>query len=390
MISFDFKEDCCGCGACASVCPVDAIVMRKDRNGFPFPHVNAEKCISCNLCTRTCPHLNEEMTRKEKQEDISTWLYASPDEKAKRRSSSGAAFYNLAMAILQQGGVVCGCAWDENLQGARHIAIDTIEELPRLQGSKYMQSIMDVSLYREIEKSLNDNQQVLFSGTPCQCEAVYHYVELKARKHLPNLLLVAVICHGVSAPEVWRTYKDWMEKKNGEKLISVNFRDKSREGYKKSYCRYQFETHTTYLPTYLPSSPYMEATIVYNLALRKSCAHCNCKGIRSSIDIIIGDWYAAYKGKGRMGTSCVVAETSKGIDFCCKYLHELEKIDFSEILHANSMIRDSSHISPQRDEFLKENSIKIWDRVEHFYPAKYKLKKILVKMHLYSLIKEIM
>lgn len=91
-----------------------------------------------------------------------------------------------------------------------------------------------------------------------------------------------------------------------------------------------------------------------------------------------------------MGTSCVVAETSKGIDFCCKYLHELEKIDFSEILHANSMIRDSSHISPQRDEFLKENSIKIWDRVEHFYPAKYKLKKILVKMHLYSLIKEIM
>lgn len=392
MIEFDFEEYCCGCGACATVCLVDAIAMKFDKNGFPFPAVDSNKCINCKQCDRVCPHLNNilEQPVQQEQKDYSAWLFASKDNDAKMRSSSGAAFFDMACAVIADGGAVCGCAWDENLLNAKHIVVDTFDNLTLLQGSKYLQSIIDVNVYKEIEKRLKHGQTVLFSGTPCQCEAAYRYMSITARKYMQRFLLIAVICHGVSAPAVWRTYKEWMEKKEGEPLLSVNFRDKSREGYKKSYCKFQFKGHTTFLPTYLPSSPYMESTIVYNLALRKSCSHCECKGIRKTIDILIGDWYAANTGEGIWGTSCVVPCTEIGMKACKKYLRNLRSISMSEIIKANPMIVRSSEINPLRDTFLKNNSVEVWDHVERYYPAKYKIKKVVIKMGIYQMLKDIL
>ena len=54
------KKDkmCTGCGACYNVCPVGAITMQEDDEGFLFPTIDANKCINCNLCKNTCPVLN--------------------------------------------------------------------------------------------------------------------------------------------------------------------------------------------------------------------------------------------------------------------------------------------------------------------------------------------
>ena len=49
------REDCSGCSACASVCPVRAISMKPDEEGFLYPVIDASKCIGCYRCTRTCP-----------------------------------------------------------------------------------------------------------------------------------------------------------------------------------------------------------------------------------------------------------------------------------------------------------------------------------------------
>lgn len=48
------RENCCGCTACYSVCPAKAIEMRPDEEGFSYPVVNAEKCIGCGKCLKTC------------------------------------------------------------------------------------------------------------------------------------------------------------------------------------------------------------------------------------------------------------------------------------------------------------------------------------------------
>ena len=48
---------CNRCAACAAVCPVKAIQMMPDDQGFTYPKVDEGHCLSCGKCVRTCPVL---------------------------------------------------------------------------------------------------------------------------------------------------------------------------------------------------------------------------------------------------------------------------------------------------------------------------------------------
>ncbi|SEI84959.1 4Fe-4S dicluster domain-containing protein [Propionispira arboris] len=48
------RENCCGCTACYAICPVKAIVMKPDKEGFLYPVVDASQCIRCYRCIDVC------------------------------------------------------------------------------------------------------------------------------------------------------------------------------------------------------------------------------------------------------------------------------------------------------------------------------------------------
>lgn len=52
------REECCGCAACYSICPVNAIRMDADVEGFLYPAIDAEKCIKCYKCMSVCVFKN--------------------------------------------------------------------------------------------------------------------------------------------------------------------------------------------------------------------------------------------------------------------------------------------------------------------------------------------
>ena len=126
MISFDFDKDCCGCHACMNACPVGAIKMKPNKEGFFMPNVNMDVCIKCGKCEKVCPHLNTTSNiatySLESFKDKSSYLYFL-DSKERKESASGGFVFAAMKSCLANGGVVCGCVWDENMK-AVHIITD--------------------------------------------------------------------------------------------------------------------------------------------------------------------------------------------------------------------------------------------------------------------------
>ena len=158
-------DNCAGCTACFSKCPKSAIQMIKREDGFLYPNIDYSRCIRCNLCEKTCPILNK---KEEKKNFLVRKVYAMKTEKSEIRkcSSSGGIFSALAEYILEAGGVVFGAAYEDNFS-VSHICIHDKKELPKLIGSKYVQSELH-EVFKQTKIALDNEQLVLFSGVPCQ------------------------------------------------------------------------------------------------------------------------------------------------------------------------------------------------------------------------------
>lgn len=64
IVLFKNKITCCGCGACASICPKGAISMKPDNQGFIYPVIDSNLCVSCGACKKVCAYQNESSLHK--------------------------------------------------------------------------------------------------------------------------------------------------------------------------------------------------------------------------------------------------------------------------------------------------------------------------------------
>ena len=125
---------CYGCFACMNTCPVRAIKMDNNKTGFYQPVIDNYKCINCKKCSALCKEIHDVTL----VEPMATLACASTDETIRLKSTSGGLFYEIARWVINNSGIVYGCAY--NTGNIEHIRIDKTEELLKLQGSKYVQS----------------------------------------------------------------------------------------------------------------------------------------------------------------------------------------------------------------------------------------------------------
>lgn len=225
MIRINNPADCCGCTACASICPHDAITMHADVMGFKYPKVDESKCTDCSLCEKVCSfndHYDQSLNLP--VSDAYAARHKEYDEVMKSRS--GAAFVAISDVILDKGGVVYGVGYNGHFVVA-HKRASTKAERDEFRGSKYVQSDLD-GIFQQVKNDLSDGLTVLFSGTPCQSAGLNSFIGKRLRR---NLVLVDLVCHGVPGPYLWRDYVAYLERKHKDTICAVNFRDKERFGW---------------------------------------------------------------------------------------------------------------------------------------------------------------
>ena len=277
---FAEKQNCCGCTACAAVCPKNCIEMQEDAEGFLYPFINKKSCIDCHACERICPVLNSKEEVPVKQ---TGYIVQNKDETVLRESTAGGAFPAIAKYVINRDGVAFGVEMSRDLV-VHHVYIENESELSRFRNSKYVQSCVGGTL-RQVKSFLDQGRTVCFSGTPCQIEGLKNYLI----KDYENLITVDVVCRAVPSPLIFRKYVEYQQKKLADKIQTVRFRDK-HYGYK--YSTMNVVTGRNYGNYYkgVESAPWLRAYLSY-ICDRPSCHSCRFRKQYRVSDFTIWDCF---------------------------------------------------------------------------------------------------
>ena len=347
MLTITDKKQCCGCTACSTICPKQAITLKPDAEGFLYPSVDVERCINCELCIRVCA-FNNHYDRTKSYEVPLVFGAFNKDKNQVAHSQSGGIFHTLAQYIISRGGVVYGASF-QGVNKVCHKRASTIGELELLRGSKYVQSDLK-DTYSNIVADLKEGKTVLFSGTGCQAAGL-HSLILTKKLDGSKLYICDIVCHGVPSPLVWSENIKWIEKKNNNKVKKANFRDKNLFGWHSSTSSYLLENGKTVVSN--------KFNLAFGLGYinRHSCDVCYFANTKRPSDITVGDFWGLKMVNAKLdaedkGVSLVIINTDKG-----KILFESVKEDLvffesnlNEVRQPN--LETPSVPSPNRDEFM--------------------------------------
>lgn len=300
------NNECCGCGACNASCPVNAISIGENDRGFLAATVDKNICINCGICDRVCPALNQNVDKME----VHTCAIKLVDSKKLMESQSGGAFYAIAEYVLENDGIVYGVSSD-NLKNVCTIRVGTLDELIKLQKSKYVQS-ESASSFSKVKQDLLDGYKVFYSGTACVIQGLKNYLRY-AKVCTDNLLTCDLICHGVPSRKVNRDYINYIEKKNKTRVTDLLYRNK-KFGWGSHIGTYILENNN------LVSNN--DEVIIFSkgYTLSPTCFDCKFTTPYRIADITIGDFWSLE----RVGLSR--KQFQQGLSVCLVRNNEIMKI----------------------------------------------------------------
>lgn len=315
---------CCGCKACEQVCPKYAISMKIDEKGFWYPRIDKKKCVECGLCYKVCPE-NFQSFQTNLPECI---VYYNKDKEKQQEYSSGGAFLRICKAYVEgkEDYAIYGASiTTENI--VKHIRVTNWDNVNQLSRSKYVQSDTE-NVYKQVKTDLSMNKYVVFSGTPCQVQALKNFLG----KEYERLLLIDFVCHGVPSPMAYKKYCDSIAKTLGKKIDKVLFRYKQEIGKDKKWdtqgMSILFDDGTSYKGT-RADDVYMRA-FSCELLSRSSCDECKFTKLNRVSDLTLGDFWGIedkfpeYAIQNTAGTSVVLVDSVKGDKLIQKIKKELD------------------------------------------------------------------
>lgn len=392
MLKID-REHCTGCGACIQKCPRNCISFENGELGHVFPVVNSSECIDCGLCNLVCP-IEKSVQLPEKQK---FYAVINNDLNLLKKSTSGGFFSVVAEYVLNQNGVVYGCAFEDGFQ-AMHIRVTKWEDLQKLRGSKYLQSDTK-NTFAQTQKDLESGNLVLYTGTPCQIAGLYGFLG----KTYNNLITADLICHGVGSQSFFDRYMEFLNKKKG-KIEELHFRSKEFSGWSCGsglVVLKDKKNNREIRQPYYDYNNYYYGYFLQGAISRESCYSCKYANVNRSGDFTMGDFWGVESLDlpidTQNGCSLVLVNTKRGAQVFDTIKNKLTVIQVTKeqairqnhqlvhpakcTLFRNYLVEQFKTMSGQQmdEAFRKNNKMRILKlRIKAMVP--YNVKRIIRKM----------
>lgn len=317
---YEKKEDCCGCTACAAICPVQAITFDYDSEGFLYPQIDFDKCVGCLKCEAVCAFKKDIKDPIVENQKTKIFAAKAKNKEVVANSSSGGMFTVLSDVFLERGDIVAACKYSYESDSVVLSIISDKKSRDEARGSKYIQAELKNSFNKLITfLQEHKDKKALVVGTGCQIaglDLVLKNINLRRR-----VVLVDLICHGAASSNLWKDYIRRIEKKQGNPLSYITFKNK-RNGWEDP------SIFAIINDTEIPIKPYSD-WFYMGWSLRESCYKCPYTKIDRHSDITIGDYWGIQnifpEFYDRMGVSLVIAHTDAGIDL---FNNIIGKVDY--------------------------------------------------------------
>ena len=350
-------DECCGCGACVSICPKKCIELIPNELGVIVPVINQEICVNCGLCEKTCPKSVENVFRSPQK------CYAAYLKDAEKRldsASGGVARAMYEKFLEDKSSYIVGVCWDNDFRPVFKLT-NNKEDIKLFQGSKYVQAFPE-NIYSKVEEKIRAGCRVLFIGMPCQVAAAKKYFETK-RIDIEKLVFVDILCHGVSPyqylKEEVKYYKSKFKLPN---LLNISFRSNRR--FRNWHFCITYKDKNNKIKVI---NKYAYEDLYYNCflngsTLRESCYSCNFSQLNRISDITIGDFIGLGKQRNStpfkgntINTSLILANTDKGQEFIKNIEDKFDIFErpIQEAYEGGSSLQKPYRKSKLRNQFVK-------------------------------------
>lgn len=314
-------EVCCGCGACAGICPNGVLVMEEDDKGFYRPQLKpGAECLDCDLCMEVCPGIKSNLLSLMSWDDPLTSTFEkgigyfkkffvgyAKDEYIREKGASGGVVTSILLSLLEKkeidGAIVVRC---ENVDGhprARYHIARNASAIIASASSKYIPTEMSDVL----RKVIKTKGKYAFVGLPCQVTALrlaqmrlpvlrnrIRYVIGLFCGHRPSNYFVDYFCQRTPPFDRPVTSVQFRDKKSASKSIDFSLVI-NREQIKKSFPRVEREYSILW---------------DYRFFVEKDCFNCLDVSAKYA-DVSVGDaWLPQYLSDPK-GTSLLVIRNDK-------------------------------------------------------------------------------
>lgn len=346
----EWNMECCGCGACADICPKHAISMKQDKETFLFPVIDKNRCVDCGLCEKTCPI---SFSHFQDVNNVKSYVGTNKLKDVIYDSSSGGAFTAIYQTYIKLGYVVYGACYDENLRVV-HQRAETEDECEKFRKSKYVQS-NTIGCFKKVYDDLRSGKKVCFSGVSCQCAALLSYLEA-SNISKKNLITINILCHGVPSQTMFDNYLEEYR----DKPVVYQFRYKNKKNAKE-----RINSRTAYVEfssgkndvISLEDDPFLRG-YYKRLFYRRSCAVCRFACQERIADFTIADAWGIEKIKPELrpieGISLILFNTEQSIKVfnAIDSLMCLEEVPVQWALNSQELFNSPTEMHYNRDKFF--------------------------------------